>query len=73
MPGLRDLRQRVDAPTIPLHLDQVGWRWQIAVPDIVPHDLMVPEAPARGGVERDNGVAEEVLTLSVAAPVVIGR
>ena len=71
-PGLRDLRDGVDALSVAADGEQVRRRGQVAVPEVVMHELIVPEALAGGGVEREQAVGEEVLADAVAAPEIEG-
>ncbi len=52
-------------------LDERGGR-QIEVPDIVMHGLEVPEILAGGCLDGDDGVAEQVGALAIAAPAIEG-
>src|SRR5207244_574358 len=44
-----------------------GRRGKVAVPHVVLHGLKVPDAFAGGGVERDQGVGEEIVADAVGA------
>ena len=70
---LGDLRHRLDAPPVDRHVDEVGRRGQVVVPDVVSGDLVVPDPLARADVQADQRVAEQVVAVPVAAVVVVGR
>ena len=54
------------------YLYQCG-AWQIQVPDVVMNGLEVPEILPCLGIHGDDGIAEEILPVTVGAPAVEGR
>ena len=64
---LSDLSDRIDLFPVAADGDQVGWCGQVAVPDIMMHELIMPDALAGIGVQRQQTVGEEVVALSVSS------
>ena len=71
--GLGRLRDGIDPTTVVGHGDQHRRRWQVAIPQIVVHELVVPHPFARGRLEREQRVGKQVLAVAIAAPEVEGR
>ena len=69
----RGLGDGVHHAPAPLDGDEHGCLWQVAVPQVVAHDLVVPDALSGGGSQREHAVAEEVGAVAVAAPEVPRR
>ncbi len=62
-----DLRQSIDhAPVLP-DLDQSGSGGQIAIPDIVPHELEMPHALAGFRIQSEQTIGEQVIAQAVRA------
>src|SRR4029453_16489399 len=70
---LGHLRDCLDAPPVDRYVDEVGGRRQVVIPDVVSGELVVPDPLTRAGVEAHQRVAEEIVAVSVAAVVVVGR
>ena len=61
------LRDGVNRAAVAFDRDETGRRRRIAIPDVVPHDLKVPDTLAGLRVERDEAVGVEVVAKPVAA------
>ena len=68
MTGLGDLSHRINFPAVASDRHQIGRRGQVAVPEIVVHELEMPHAPAGGCLEREQAVGVKVLPNAIAAP-----
>ena len=70
---LGDLRDGVDLAAAATQRDQIRGRRQVAIPNVVPHELKVPHALARLSFESEQRVGEQVVPDAVGAIVVVGR
>ena len=70
---LRNDRDGRHAATLPTHVEQRRWRLQVVVPDVVMHDLEVPEILSSERVDSDQRRAEQVGALAIAAVSIPGR
>ena len=70
---LRDHRNRLDLLAVDRDVDQVRRRGQIVVPDAVVDRLEVPDDLAVAGIEADDRLRVDVVTVPVAAVVIVGR
>ena len=64
---LGHLRDRGKRGPVAFQVDQDGRRRHVVVPQVVAHELLVPDALARAAVEGHERAGEEVVALSVAA------
>ena len=72
-PRLADHRHGGNRPAALLHVDERRRRREIGVPDVVMHDLEVPQILSGVGIGRDEAGAEQVVALAVAAVLVDRR
>ena len=73
VPRLRGLGDGVHHAPPALHGHEHGRLRQVAVPQVVAHDLVVPDALSGGRLQGEHAVAEEVGAVAVAAPEVPRR
>ena len=73
MPRLRDLRDGVDPCSTLRHRQQIRRCGQIAIPQVVMDELLMPHALPRLRIERDKTVRKEVLPDAIASPEVERR
>ena len=66
-PDLADLRDDVHRLAVVLHREQLGAGGRIVIPQIVMHELKMPEAFAGVKVEREQAVAEQIVAEAIAA------
>src|SRR5579864_5170937 len=59
---LSGLRDRINSLAIVRHRDECRRRWKIAVPQIVPHALEMPDAFAGFGIQRQFAVSKKVVS-----------
>src|SRR5215813_2430339 len=62
---LGDLRHGLDAPAIDRDVNEVRGRGDVVIPHVVAEDLRVPDPTAGGGLQADQAVREEVVTVTV--------
>src|SRR5690606_5488850 len=70
---LRRLRDDVDASAVSFDRQKLWGLRQVVVPEIVMHQLLVPEPLAGAGVQRDERIAEQVVARTIAAEEVVAR
>jgi len=73
MSALGDLRDGGETHAIAFDLDEVGGRRQVAIPDIVADELVVPAPLSGTRIERNQRVPKEVVAGAVATEEVEGR
>jgi len=67
-PGLRD---RVDPAALVRDRHEIGRTGDVVVPDVVVHDLEMPDALASVRFQRQHAIGEKVLSSAVAAVMVV--
>ena len=60
-------RHRVDLFPVLNHCEQIRWRRDVPIPDIVVHGLEMPKSFAGFGVQGDEAIGKKVVALAVAA------
>src|SRR6185503_7498041 len=65
VPGLGDLRERVDASSVAGHGDERRRSGEVEIPEVVLDRLKVPDAPTRARVEREHRVGEEIVAVPI--------
>ena len=73
MAGFGDLRDGVDRATAVTHRDQIRGRREVAIPNVVPDELEMPDALACLRLEHDERVGEQVVAHAVGPVIVVGR
>jgi hypothetical protein len=69
----RGLRDGVPQLTLVPHPDKIRRARNVVVPNVVMDHLVMPDAFAGVGAEREDAIAEEILADAIAAPVIIAR
>ena len=72
MSHLGHLSHGVHGSAFVIDRDQDRGTGQIVVPQVMMHDLIVPDAFAGLGIETEDAVSKEILADPIAAPVIIG-
>src|SRR5204863_1970744 len=68
MSDFRDLRKGIQLLAVVLDRHEVRRTRDVIVPQIMMHDLEMPDALARVGSKRQHAIGEEVLADTIAAP-----
>jgi len=72
VPDFRDLRQGIQLPAVAFDRHEVWRTRDVIVPQVMMHDLEMPDALARGGLKREHAIGEEVCADAIAAPMIVG-
>ena len=72
MSDFRDLRKGIQLLAVVLDRHEVRRTRDVIVPQIMMHDLEMPDALARVGSKRQHAIREEVLADTIAAPMIVG-